>query len=386
VVIEKVPRIHLLVSVFLTDVALTVPGFYGVSISPNQNKVDQFLSTIHSMSQLELASQSFYIELAPSYSELKEILFTRIRQLFPSSSLFEFRLETFQDWQLAANQIPKTVDLVLLNSNHDHVYVSEDVNDFLDFAKVIKELPENVVGQITHWPESVTTGKGLDWRKRINIDFHYQEVPQAIPLGTCLVSRISFALWWQTDFTGGERIVRPDNPFGPSVTLEQALSIVPEVELFRHLDGYGHSGVKMKLAGGIRPCCEVIEGTVRHQEWIRGDMALSPNTCDLPKINKKLSKVNPTSLQNNALLFASHTLELNSLSSYLKMRYPEMSKFLFWKIIIRGITNDDFRRNLIAGILTKLKFYIKRMINFLPNEIGNPMRVVLGIARQQNNR
>jgi hypothetical protein len=115
-------------------------------------------------------------------------------------------------------------------------------------------------------------------------------------------------------------------------------------------------------------------------------MALSPNTCDLPKINKKLTKVNPTSLQNNALLFASHTLELNSLKSYLKMRYPEMSKFLFWKIIIRGITNDDFRRNLIAGILTKLKFYMKRMINFLPNEIGNPMRVVLGIAKQQNNR
>jgi hypothetical protein len=34
---------------FLTDVALTELGFYGVSIAPNQNKVDQFLSADHSL-------------------------------------------------------------------------------------------------------------------------------------------------------------------------------------------------------------------------------------------------------------------------------------------------------------------------------------------------
>ena len=55
-------KIHLIFSVYLTDLTIKGKNYYVVG-SPSQNKVEQFLSSIHSIYDLGLATQDFYIEL-----------------------------------------------------------------------------------------------------------------------------------------------------------------------------------------------------------------------------------------------------------------------------------------------------------------------------------
>jgi hypothetical protein len=118
-------NIHLLFSVYLTDLTLKGKNYYVVG-SRSQNKVDQFLSSIHSIYDLGLATQDFYIELDKNYLKYWGIIVDRINQLFPNAKIYSNRLDSYSKWFKAAHSVPLSSKLVLLQANHDHPYINPD--------------------------------------------------------------------------------------------------------------------------------------------------------------------------------------------------------------------------------------------------------------------
>jgi hypothetical protein len=91
-----------------------------------------------------------------------------------------------------------------------------------------------------------------------------------------------FKEWWQSDFTNGKKFVRPDNPFGPSVSFISAPVYIPNREFFRHLDGYGHVGIKSKSASSLAPCCVMKGSEIIHKTWTSGFLYKGETLADLP--------------------------------------------------------------------------------------------------------
>ena len=155
-------KIHLIFSVYLTDLTIKGKNYYGAG-SPSQNKVEQFLSSIHSIYDLGLDTQDFYIELDKPYLKYWDITVDRINQLFPNAKIYPNRLDSYSKWLNAAYSVPSSSKLVLLQANHDHPYVNPDKSFFWDFAKEISEFDNYVIGQITHWPEYVALSQNREW-------------------------------------------------------------------------------------------------------------------------------------------------------------------------------------------------------------------------------
>jgi hypothetical protein len=310
---SNMPKIHLFITVFLTDTPITPDGYYGKSISPSQNKVDQFLTTIHSMQKLQFSSQDIYISFGPEYEWAKEQVMNFVTSCFPFAILRGERLESFSSWQSASMLIPKDVELVLLNSNHDHAFIPTSVDSFEQFAREVLGFGKRFIGEITHWPEFFGQ-RGNTWssgavganKACISVTSH--------AVGTCLISREFFQEWWKVDFTNGKKIVRPDNPFGPWVQFEPCTRIVPREEFFRHLDGYGHARVKAPIASPLRACCSLDNKSVVHRDWTRGRFLLGGNLSDLP-ITPVKGSTNPFS-GNLELILLSSAFRVNFLGIY----------------------------------------------------------------------
>jgi hypothetical protein len=277
----KSPQTHLLVSVFLTDKSLGTP--YGRHISPTQSKADQFLSAVHSISNLPLATQDFYIAYHDQYLWVKSFISKAIIDFFPNARIYDYSLETFSAWQDAAARVPKESKQILLKANHDHVYVRESSREFEEFVMELQTFGDRYVGEITHWPEIIGSNNVVAKKMPSRNLQSFQSTTKAA-LGTSIISKALFLEWWTKDFTGGKMIIRPDNPFGPSVAFPSCVLVVPKTELFRHLDGYGHSGVHAPSAAPLRACCQLINGEVIHNDWVYGNFLFSRKNKDIPKL------------------------------------------------------------------------------------------------------
>ena len=74
------PKVHLLLSVLLTNQTPHGVNLYGArAIS---DKVDQLMSTLHSVSKLKLSSQSFYVSFGEEYLWAQDIVNKKIKQEF----------------------------------------------------------------------------------------------------------------------------------------------------------------------------------------------------------------------------------------------------------------------------------------------------------------
>jgi hypothetical protein len=197
------------------------------------------------LSQTDWASVTIYYEVDESFSLEKESVKKSLETWFPNASLHDFRLQYPFEWRKALDAYPEK-SLILLNANDDHAMVPNANGSLEDLLSRMSGIQPPDIGLVTHFPEmSGLLGReklksALLLRKRLplrclSIDFS---------MGTILV-RARLAKEW---FSSGRleeqgRIVRPDNPFGPSVSFAPTVAVVPVDEIFRHLDGYSHAGL-----------------------------------------------------------------------------------------------------------------------------------------------
>ena len=350
------PKIHLLMSVYLSDTPLGDPGFYGKHVSPTQNKVDQFLSTIHSLKNINFNSAEIYFDIDSKYKIHLDQIFKHIRMHIPNARIYGHRLEYFSDWQQVSRNLPLDTEVILLKNNHDHVFTHSEPHLFYQFINDLNFSDTEYVGEISHWPESIGNLREGKWKKfEPNNNFYFVTLATKT-IGTCLIRPDFFKTWWQKDFTDGARIVRPDNPFGPWVEFNSVKRVVPTCEFFRHLDGYGHAKVNSPVAAPIRACCTIFEDSIIHEDWIKGSFFHSCNKPELP-IEPSLNK------KNNGIIL----INLAQLCSAYKVNFKNL-----W-FINRAFGNKFSKFIILYPLLSFTdKFVIRKTFNlFLPIFSGN---------------
>lgn len=309
---EPTPKIHLLMSVYLTDTPLSEPGFYGRNLSPSQNKVDQFLSTIHSLSKLNFSTAEVYFDMDSRYANKIDLICKQIREHIPNAKIHTSRLEYFSDWHKISLNLPDDTDVVLLKNNHDHVFTQTDPSLFYQFINDLNKFGKEYVGEISHWPESIGNLREGKWHK-IGDKNYYFVTEATNTIGTCIVRPDFFKSWWTKDFTNGSKIVRPDNPFGPWVEFQPVKRFVPTSEFFRHMDGYGHAKVNAPIAAPLRACCTISGNSVNHNDWVRGSFFHCRKKPELP-IGPSLNQKNSgTVLIDLALLCSAYKVNFKNL-------------------------------------------------------------------------
>jgi hypothetical protein len=285
-------NVHLIYTCIVTNKALNKES--ARDYAHVESRLEQFLSSLHSMKNLSISSANFYIEIDDEFSKYIPLIESHIENIFDSYTLRWHRLQLFQDWVGAKNEIPPTTQLVLLQSNFDHIYTLSSPIPFFQFCDSVVEAGPRSIGEITHWPEAISEFS-RPWSRNRNVRIKDEMLIRSTNLcvGTSLITFDLFCEWWQEDFTGGSRIVRPDNPFGPSVQFPDAKLLVPFIELFRHLDGYSHVGIGSKWAQPLSPCCLITDGKISHSEYLRETFlkisSSSVTSNVLPDLDEKIS-------------------------------------------------------------------------------------------------
>ncbi len=308
----------MLYSTYITNKSLTPNNYYNKNVN-NYSKLDQFMSSLCSIRKIELDAIDFYIDFDDEYVNKRKIVEKYISSNFASSRcrIFSFRLEKFEQWRHASLNIPNAAKLVILMTNHDHVFVPKQNLEFLEFMKFVESREEEAIGIITHWPEFITK-LGSKKYKSLNTSGPIFTIERGWIEGTSLINTNFFKSWWNKDFTGNRKIVRPDNPFGPSVNFSWTKQYIPPIEFFRHLDGYGHVGVTTKQASALKPCCKLVGNSILHDDWVRG--FTTNKQADLPderpkslkyRLNGKNENIDDYLANANSYLFSiTRTLQL----------------------------------------------------------------------------
>ena len=260
----------MLMSGYLTNSSLNPPQFYNQQ-NYSHSKLDQLLSTLCSLKGLDLDYADFYLDYDPQHIKYKNLIEEFIVTNFKATKIriFSFRLQYFEQWQTAAESIPNSVKVILLLNNLDHVLIPGEDKNFIEFINFLESREDDAIGGIMHWQEFITSIGVRKVKDRNTLSpIFYNETYYTH--GTTLVKAKFFKSWWEQDFTNGQRIVRPDNPFGPWVNFNWSKRYIPAREFFRHLDGYGHVGISSPQANILRPCCQYINGEILHSDWILG--------------------------------------------------------------------------------------------------------------------
>jgi len=150
------------------------------------------------------------------------------------------------EWEKVSQGYSDT-DIILLQANDDHAVVCQDPNYFSEFSNVFDREKSFKIAALTHFPEMQTLisirKKGFDSGLK-----ELQSGPIHYAIGTQLVRASFFKSWWQKGIINDDTyIFRPDNPFGQSVVFEPTQMLIPKMEIFRHMDGYGHIGMHRPL-------------------------------------------------------------------------------------------------------------------------------------------
>lgn len=247
---SKPGKCLMLVSVFITNEGLGTD--YKLPAGFDGNKIDQFISTLVSMAKISTEEQWFFINYSNDFEKYSNEINKFIYANFTNPRIFPFRLEYYQDWKKCSDMILENIKYILLQGNADHVYLPHTSLNLDHLISILDSVEERAMAEISHWPESIYYANRLTVNA-IDIGNHQLIASDDAPLGTTLLTTKLFADFWIQDFTNGSRIVRLDNPFGPSVIVKDAIRIIPPFELFRHLDGYGHTGIKLRGASFLRP-------------------------------------------------------------------------------------------------------------------------------------
>lgn len=351
----------MLMSGYLTNESLTTPGFYKLE-KFKFSKVDQFVSTLHSLKAIDLDYADFYLSFDDANIKYKHLVTNFIYENFKNTRIriFPFRLERFTQWRDAADKIPKSATTILLMNNLDHVFLPGITRQFREFVNFLELREPNAIGGIMHWQESI---HGLGTKK-------YEDYECSFPVfynktyytsGTTLIKPVFFKSWWEHDFTYGAKITRPDNPFGPFVNFDWTTRYIPAVEFFRHLDGYGHVGISSPQASDLRPCCIITDGFIRHTDWKVG--INSGNSADLPFQRPKNFKLNTKTIKTSDEV-KDYLINANSWLYSINRTFNLCEPKGFWEsvklilILFKLIDNKHLKKSLLRNYgLSKLTLY-----------------------------
>ena len=238
-------KIHLIVSAFVTPEGLSRYRLGRIMSSSADFRFERFLTSVQSMSDFPWASVRFFIKLDKAFEPLKEELLSTLREVFPRAKIDLFRLEWPAQWRDTFDQYPSE-DLILLNANDDHAMVPGSSFVLQKLAHELRIRDDVQLGLVSHFPE--VSGQLIREHQRragqISRALHDRGMPVRSSIGTVLAKSRFIKSWFGVGvFSESERVVRPDNPFGRSVEFDEVIALVPEIEIFRHLDGYSHAGL-----------------------------------------------------------------------------------------------------------------------------------------------
>jgi hypothetical protein len=138
-------------------------------------------------------------------------------------------------------------DVILLQANDDHAVVCQNSNYLIEYMNDFYEETNLNIAALTHFPEMQTLISSQDKSSFMNHE-GLQSGPIHYAIGTQLVRCSFFKSWWvKGKIKDDTYIFRPDNPFGESVIFNPTEMLIPRMELFRHMDGYGHIGMHRPL-------------------------------------------------------------------------------------------------------------------------------------------
>ncbi len=369
----------MLMSGYLTNSTLTSPQFYNIQ-NFSHSKLDQLLSTLCSLKRLNLDHADFYLDYDSQNIKYKNLIEEFIAFNFKATKIriFPFRLEYFKQWQIAAQSIPNDVKIILLMNNLDHVFVPNEEKNFIKFMNFLEGREDNAIGGIMHWQEFVTS-IGTRKVKGSNVlsPIFYNET--YFTHGTTLIKTKFFKSWWEQDFTFGQRIVRPDNPFGPYVNFNWSKRYIPPQEFFRHLDGYGHVGISAPHANILRPCCQFINGEILHNDWAVGFKG--SQFAELPygkPISINLSKKSGISyFQTKDYLINSNSYHFSFLRTFQLIESKKLKDH--FRIILMLISflrykymREAFKRNFFSYKHYKHRFQYQVVTRYNKFQINNP--------------
>jgi hypothetical protein len=231
---------HLLISVLITPTGLNKYRLGAIDASSELFRIERFLTAAASLRTIKWESVRIFYQLDEIWGRYYDEVDSFLQSIFPISTIEHQRLMLREQWFNSSNYYGDN-DVILLQSNDDHALISENHEELIAMSQILKTSSTCRMGAVTHFPEMrslVLGNKGLLVNNE-NEKFSYTEMTYAI--GTQMVRGDFFKSWWKPgSFFDDELIVRPDNPFGNSVVFDPTLTVVPKVEIFRHMDGYSH--------------------------------------------------------------------------------------------------------------------------------------------------
>jgi len=213
------------------------------------DRFDIFLFSLIQNSKLPISSASFFLELDSEFRVHRNTLHQLIKNNFQNARIEDKRLEYYVDWIAAINDNSAVdSDLILLITYDDHAYIDSNEAEFqtlaLNTLLYQTEQAAPVYGCLSHFPECISS---IPIYKSAKMLKHFREhliVPARKPIGAVLLTPATLQRWFANDLWLNNRIVAPENYFGPSIVTNDGLGLIPRRELFRHLDGYSHVGLE----------------------------------------------------------------------------------------------------------------------------------------------
>lgn len=213
------------------------------------DRFDIFLFSLIKNSKLPISSASFFLQLDSEFQVHRNTLHELIKDNFHNVKIEDERLEYYVDWIAAINDSSVVdSDLILLITYDDHAYIDSNEAEFQTLAQntflAQAEQAAPVYGCLSHFPEFISSIPIYKSAKMLKNFRDHLIVPSRKPLGAVLLTPDTLQQWFANDLWLNNRIVAPENYFGPSIVTNDGLGLIPRRELFRHLDGYSHVGLE----------------------------------------------------------------------------------------------------------------------------------------------
>ena len=255
------PQMHLLSTVFLSPIALQGQRYDTSKLRLDEDelaRIGRYLTGLKTLAALPWASAQFHFSLDEVWKKYEADLTLQVEQLFPGCRVSNARFCHPADWHGAVLGMPED-SLLYIHANDDHALVAE-THSFMEEARRLSRDPDAMLSMVTHFPEV----KGMLYRQKPFRSLREDDsIMVNYALGTSLVKVGFYKSWWAPEkISPQEKIVRPDNPVGQSITFPPTKCLVPRTELIRHMDGYDHILLQRPL-GPLRNTCSLGAASAR---------------------------------------------------------------------------------------------------------------------------
>lgn len=230
----------LFVNVFLSDGGSPMGVCNDRYLLPNHSQQEIFLYTLHSYSTIQWSKVIIYCEVDSAQKSSEEELFSKIRAIFPESSLYNKRSQYQPDWQKALEEIfAEEDDLIWYAGNHDHPYIAPNhiqLNRIVDAISQCDDIYKG--GCYSHFYENcvrfMPDAANNGWKHESEcVSSYITDRTDAM----LIVNKAILKNWWFDHHYGDKKIPRTDWPSG-GVISPQFKCFQPTKELCRHFDGY----------------------------------------------------------------------------------------------------------------------------------------------------